>query len=85
MKLMCCTKCGDVVSLRSDERSCFCGESKGKYKEDGLNAIISGPCIPLGFANSSFINALKNQPERGMGKEFTAFVIQKQCNTIEIV
>lgn len=38
--------------------------------------------MPLGIANSSFIDALKNQPEEGMGKRFEAFVIPKQCPTL---
>ncbi len=85
MKLIYCIKCGDVVALRRQERSCFCGKSKGLYGPDGLHATISGPAIPLGFTNQSFRHALMNQPETGLGKEFTAFVIQKVCDTVEIV
>lgn len=81
MKLLVCIKCSDVFSLRKEERKCVCGKSKGKYL-DNLNAEFSGPCLPLGFANSSFVEALQNQPEKDWGKEFTAFVIQKECSTM---
>lgn len=84
MKLIFCKKCNDVVALRRQERSCFCGESKGAYGPDGLHATISGFAIPLGFANSSFEHALRNQPEEGWGKVFTAFVIEKDCPTVEV-
>jgi hypothetical protein len=58
-----------------------CGKSKGQYKEDGLHDWYSGPCMPLGFANSTFLRALQNQPDTGWGKNFEAFVIEKDCPT----
>lgn len=83
MKLLVCKECSDVFSLRLDkERTCECGKTKGKYT-DNINAVYSGPCYPLGFANSSFIDAIWNQPESGMGKDFTAFVIPKECTTMK--
>lgn len=80
MKLLYCKDCGDVFSMRYEERACICGKSKGKYL-DNLNAEFSGPALPLGFHNSSFSHALKNQPEKNWGKDFTAFVIEKNCPT----
>ena len=85
MKLLFCNSCRDIVKLHRTTRTCHCGESGGHYKEDGLNAIYYGPAVPLGFANSSFINALESQPEFGMGTTFTAFVIPKVCPTMELV
>jgi hypothetical protein len=86
LKLIFCEECRDVVALRMEERTCICGKSKGVCTGlDGLHATISGPAIPLGFANHSFGDALRNQPETGMGKEFTAFVIQKTCDTVEVI
>lgn len=82
MKLFMCTRCNDVVSLiRSANRACFCGASSGRYT-DQLNAEISGPCVPIGFANRSLLTALLAQPESGDGAEFVAFVIPKLCSTI---
>jgi hypothetical protein len=83
MKLLVCLECQDVFNLRYETKACSCGKSSGKYFEDGLHAEYQGPCLPLGFANSSFIKALKEQPQRDWGKEFTAFVIQKECPTMK--
>jgi len=84
MKLIYCNECHDVISLRFEDRTCDCGKSGGKYL-DRLNAEIYGPCIPLGFAGKSFRDARENQPETNEngGALFTAFVIEKQCPTIQ--
>ncbi len=85
MKLILCKNCQDVVRLMSDEeRFCKCGKCSGKYTDD-LNAWYKGgdDVIPLGFANSSFISALRNQPKEGWGENFTAFVIPENCDTFK--
>jgi hypothetical protein len=82
MKLIFCTECHDIVSLKSDWRHCDCGLSCGKYEDDGLNAVVSGPCIPLGFANQSLMWAIRKRPETGLGSRFEAFVIPKVCPTV---
>lgn len=82
MKLLFCPKCEDVVRLHRKPRSCMCKKCGGYYQKDGLNAIIWGKPIPLGFENGSFIAALNNQPEEGLGARFDAFVIPKVCPTI---
>ena len=83
MKLIFCKECTDVVRLTtSNIKSCDCGKSEGHYTDE-LNAWYSGPCIPLGFANSSFRTALNNQPASIWGKTFDAFVIEKDCPTFK--
>lgn len=83
MKLILCRNCNDVVKLHDKTiRSCACGKSKGRLHSDRYNAIYSGEAIPLGFANSSLLNAIRSQPEIGNGMEFTAFVIPQQCPTM---
>ncbi len=83
MKLLYCANCDDVFSLRlNKERSCECGKTKGKYI-DNLNAVYSGPAITMGFNNPSLEDALDNQPLKGSGKEFTAFVIPQICATFK--
>lgn len=82
MKLLVCLECHDIFNLREDKtKSCSCGKSSGKYRQDGLHADYQGPCLPLGVNNGSLVHAMQNQPESGMGKEFNAFVIPKQCET----
>jgi len=84
MKLLVCNKCYDVFNIvRKEERSCSCGESKGRYHEDGLHAYYIGDATPLGFSNFSYLDALENQPESGMGEKFEAFVIPKKCPTFK--
>ena len=35
MKLLYCPACNDVVLMRPEPRTCFCGASGGRYREDG--------------------------------------------------
>lgn len=81
MKLLLCHECGDVFNLKSEVKTCSCGQTRGQYTDD-LNAVYDGG-IPLGFANSSFLEAVIAQPESGLGKEFTAFVIPRECSTFK--
>jgi len=85
MKLIYCNECQDVFRLFITTRSCQCGESGGHYKDDGLYAVIHGNCKPLGFANTSFVKAMNEQPEFGAGSLFTSFVIPKVCPTVDHV
>lgn len=85
MKLILCKNCEDIVRLTSDKRSCACGLAWGRYT-DQVNAEINDNATPLGFANSSFVNAIMNRPKGGnSGAEFTAFVIQEDCPTIKVI
>ena len=81
MKLLLCLKCDHIFSLDFQERTCNCNATKGRYINH-QDATYSGDfAVPLGFANSSLSNAIKNQPQTGLGEVFTAFVIPKQCPT----
>lgn len=85
MKLLFCPSCQDVLKLSLEGRHCECGASWGRYLEDGLEAELSGEGIPLGFANSTFRNALGKRPAEGLGATFTAFVIAEFCETVDYV
>jgi hypothetical protein len=80
MKLLLCEKCNDIFKLDLTLRQCKCGAVKGKYLDE-INAVYSGG-YPIGFSNPSLVKALLNQPERGLGSNFTAFVIPKDCPTM---
>ena len=85
MKLILCKNCSDVFKLSQMMRSCKCGMSQGRYLND-LDAEYSGSsAVPLGFANSTLVEAIHKQPEDGMGTEFVAFVIPKECPTMKLV
>ena len=85
MKLIFCKECHDVVKLDYVLRYCKCSESYGWYKNDGLHAVIMGPCVPLGISNEDLQEAIRWRLDSGRGTEFTAFVIPKKCDTIERV
>lgn len=81
MKLLLCLNCNDVFSLGLELKKCRCGETKGQYI-DIVNAIYEGNnATPIGISNISLKEAVLNQPDRGMGKEFTAFTIPRDCPT----
>jgi hypothetical protein len=85
MKLIFCRKCQDLFRLYSQVwRACSCGESGGRYT-DGLMAEITGEAIPIGFKNDDFVRAIRHQPASGPGATFTAFVIPKECLTIQVI
>lgn len=54
MKILKCNKCKDMIALRMWNKSCKCGECKGKFVEDGRTISISGDCTVLGFPNDAF-------------------------------
>lgn len=84
MKLLYCKKCKDIFNLVVDKtKSCGCGETKGVYLEDGLNAIYSGDAVPLGFSNTSFMPAVKHPPMYEPSIDFKAFVIPVECKTFK--
>ena len=85
MKLILCPACQDVVKAGLREtRFCQCGKSWGKYR-DPLNAEYGGEAIPLGLLNNELRLAVLGQPQAGLGAQFTAFVIPKECPTYKKV
>jgi len=85
MKLLMCLKCFDVFSLTKKVRVCSCGATKGKQMEDGLNAVYSGECVPLGMTNTSLSAAASNQKSEGDGVAFEAFVMPRVSETMRKV
>jgi len=53
MKLLLCSGCHDVVAIEMDERrTCRCGSSSGRYRDDGRDADVWGPqAVLLGLRN----------------------------------
>jgi hypothetical protein len=84
VKLIYCPACHDVVRLCLQmQRAYICGKAFGAYL-DNVCARVGGLAIPLGFANLSFVIALRDRPLNGVGKCFEAFVIPEICPTIEV-
>jgi hypothetical protein len=82
MKLIYCPDCSDILRLTHRKQYCICKKSWGKYT-DHINAVIGGNAIPIGINNSSFVDAIWNRPQEGLGSRFEAFVIPKICPTVE--
>lgn len=97
MKLLFCSNCGDVFSLRTQHtRQCECGEVLGRYIDD-LNVEVMGGPIVLGFNNQSFLDAIRMQLARGdsletmdypggkvtKGRSFEAFIIPESAESVK--
>jgi len=93
MKLLMCTECNDIFNLKYKTKACTCGKTEGRYVDD-LNATYSGPAIPIGFANTSFLEACRRQTFMNIieqdsknvccdGEEFTAFIIPEWATSLE--
>jgi hypothetical protein len=83
MKLIYCSNCKEIYRLFNEIRKCSRGCTWGKYIDE-TNAEYGGEsAIPLGFANSSFNEAIANRPQTSPGEPFTAFVIEKECPTMK--
>lgn len=91
MKLLMCLECSDIFNLNKKTKSCGCSKTSGRCIDD-LNAEIFGPCIAIGFSNSSFTNAYARQVIENKhasfdtcckGQEFTAFFIPEWAKSIK--
>lgn len=98
MKIICCVKCNQIFNLGFDYQECRGGHGGGQYT-DAINAQIWGnreEIFVLGFANSTFIDALRAQIKDGdqtgmmpygggferKGRDFTAFIIPESASSI---
>jgi hypothetical protein len=82
-KLLVCTYCDDIVSLRLMPRSCECGRSQGSILSEGRCEVIGKYAVPIGFVNHSFVNAVKFRPGRGLGLRFEAFVFPQVSEAVK--
>jgi hypothetical protein len=61
VKLLICTKCGQIFNLEFHVKYCGCGQTFGKYLEDGDSVEISPKAVCLGVDNKQLISAIKNR------------------------
>lgn len=85
MKLIFCSKCDDVFKPRRTAMSCQCGHAVGSLSKDGDRVMYGGSAVPLGIDNPSLSRSIENQPDRGCGHAFVAFVVAKHCPTFQRV
>lgn len=55
MKLLVCRSCGYVDALKRYDRRCTCGESGGRYNEDGDTATVWGDKVFLLGLNNRWV------------------------------
>jgi hypothetical protein len=71
MKLLLYLECGDVRKLQMGEGvKCECGESGGRYLDDGLRADVWGDCAVIGLDNPQLCRVL-DLHERAPGENLS--------------
>lgn len=84
MKLIFCLSCSDVVNLvRHEERRCSCGSCYGMMDSESTGWYKGVTCLPVHFNIGSFADACFNQPSKGRGRMFEAFVLADKNLTLE--
>lgn len=101
MKLFCCVKCNEIFNLGFTYKECPGGHGGGQYV-DHINAQVWGDretIFVLGFANSTFEDALRAQIKLGdqtgmmnypggpvrKGRDFAAFIIPESAPSVKRV
>ena len=57
MKLLYCRRCRDVIQMRPELRTCYCGESSGRYIDNETVAQTEGS-ISIALHNHDFKTAV---------------------------
>lgn len=83
-KIIYCSNCFDMKTLRKKLTRCVCGKSLG-IMIDNNSAKINEAAIPIGLSTKTFQFALSNRPDTGLGIPFTAFVIANSNKNIEVI
>jgi len=84
MKLLFCCNCHDMFKLSYEMRTCGCGKSKGKYKEDGRCAMIYGHwAVPVGIDNHIFLPIAQGRMDGRDGGIFRAWIFDPDYKRIE--
>lgn len=66
MKLLLCRSCGDVIRMRPELRSCFCGVSSGRYLEDNSTVEQTEGSLSIALHNHDLraaLDAFDDTPE----------------------
>jgi len=82
MKLIYCTHCKSVINLNKRRKICPCKRSSGKMLDD-LICEISGFAIVLQFGSTRFKEAIENQAEKGLGRNFDAYVLPRNTPSVK--
>jgi len=81
MKLLNCSRCGDIFSLNYKYKQCSCGKTSGFYVTQE-NMVYSGKYANvLSIENDSIHEGLENIPLDGRGFEIEAHVVPYYCDS----
>ena len=58
MKLLLCLNCADVVLMRGETRHCQCGQSSGRYLEDGSTVEQTPGSMSIALDNYGLRDAI---------------------------
>lgn len=79
MKILHCIHCNDMVALHSEDRTCRCGRSGGRYI-DRVWAEYRGPSRILGMLNQEVSQSLRDTHVPFEGPHYRWFVITEGGN-----
>lgn len=75
MILLYCPDCRDMLKVSKTElRSCYCGNSSGRYDVDGSSIVLFGEAISIRISESSLSKAITHRIIKGKEKKFNAYV-----------
>lgn len=82
MKLVFCKTCNDMFSLRDGEpRTCWCGESAGRYLAGGAGIYSGAAAIPICFGAGELRRAIRERADLGSGQRFAVWVVARQSQS----
>ena len=85
MILLYCPECRDMLKVSKTElRSCYCGNSSGRYDIDGSSVVLFGEAIPIRISESSFSEAIAYRIIKGKEKKFNAYVAATDYKGIKL-
>ena len=90
MKAFFCLNCNDLMAIHTGmNRVCRCGQSGGKYEENGSDSLFWGFAVPIGIGLESIFDACMDRREvapEGQWKRYgwpiIAWVYPERAGTI---
>ena len=81
MKLLYCTKCGDIFNMSMHKKECTCGGASGLYVDMEHSVYTGKNAVCLGINNFSLEEGIYNIPLDGKGVPLDAYIIPYYCGS----
>jgi hypothetical protein len=81
---MLCPECGDVVLMRPEPRTCFCGASSGRYLDDRATVVQSEGTASIALHNHDLraaLEALRASPDAWHPLMVLRAYVNPRCET----